>query len=132
MRLALTIVLTGLAIGHVGLAETPTARLDVTVKAVLPGCRSLVATRGIARSAEAAFCSGMIDALLYVGELLPPDYCYSVPLDMPRDQVVQAIVGDIEGVYRSVKVQHFRGLALEILHHKWPCREVGRKCRRSS
>jgi hypothetical protein len=125
MRLALTIVLTGLAIGHAGLAEAP-RRLDVTVKAVLPGCRSLVATRGIPRSAEAAFCSGMIDALLYIGELLHPDYCYSVPLDMPRHQVVQAIVSEIEGVYPSVKAQHFRGLALEILHYRWPCRKVGR------
>ena len=125
MRLALTIVLTGLAIGHAVLAETPGARLDVTVRAVLPGCRSLVATRGIATSTEAAFCSGMIDALLYIGELLPPDYCYSVPLDMPRHQVVQAIVGEIEEVYPSVKAQHFRGLALEILHYRWPCREVG-------
>jgi hypothetical protein len=40
----------------------------------------------------------MIDALLYIGELRPPDYCYSVPLDMPRHQVVQAIGGEIEGV----------------------------------
>ncbi len=125
MRLTLTIVLTGLAIAHTGLAETPT-RIDVTVRGVLPGCRSLAATRGIARSTEGAFCSGMIDALLYIGELLPPDHCYSVPLDMPRHQVVQAIVSKIEGIYPSVKAQHFGGLALELLHDMWPCREVGR------
>ncbi len=127
MRLALTIVLAvglaGSVIGHAALADPSGARLDVTVRAVLPGCRSLVASQGIPNSTEAAFCNGMIDALLYLGELLPPDYCYSVPLDIPRDRVVRAIVEEIEQVYPSIKEQHFRGLALEVLHHKWPCRD---------
>ena len=105
-------------------AALPGARPDVTVKAVLPGCRSLVATQGIPRSSEAAFCNGTIDALLYLGELLPEDYCYAVPLDTPRSQVVQAIVDEIEPVYPSVKKEHFRGLALEVLHNKWRCRTI--------
>jgi hypothetical protein len=127
VRPALTIILAvglaGSVIGHAALADPPGARLDVTVRAVLPGCRSLVASQGIPNSTEAAFCNGMIDALLYLGELLPPDYCYSVPLDIPRDRVVRAIVEEIEKVYPSIKEQHFRGLALEVLHHKWPCRD---------
>jgi hypothetical protein len=111
-------------IRHVALAGPPGARPDVTVKAVLPGCRSLVATQGISRSSEAAFCNGMIDALLYLGELLPGDYCYAVPLDIARGRVVKAIVDEVEQAYTSVKEQHFRGLALEVLHDKWPCRDV--------
>ena len=81
---------------------------------------------GVARSAEAAFCNGMIDTLLYLGELLPPDYCYAVPLDVPRDLVIRAIVDEIEEVYPSVEKQHFKGLAIEVLHYKWPCRITGR------
>ena len=126
MRLGLTIVLTivlaGLAIGHAALAEAPGKGPDVTVRAVLPGCRSLVATQGIPNSAEAAFCNGMIDALLYLGTLLPPDFCYAVPVDIPHHRVVQAIVEEIEEVYPSVKENHFRALALDVLQYKWPCR----------
>jgi hypothetical protein len=123
-RLALTIGLAAGAIASAALAEPVGARVDVTARAMLPGCRSLVATQGVAISAEAAFCSGTIDALLYLGELLPPDYCYAVPLDLPRHRVVQAIVDEIEQVYPSVKEQHFRGLALEVLHYRWPCRDT--------
>jgi hypothetical protein len=125
VRLVLAIALAGLASARAALAEPPGlrpgVRLDVTVAAVLPGCRSLVATEGIPRSLDAAFCSGLVDALLYLGELLPSDHCYAVPLEIPRDRVVQAIVHEIEQVYPSVERQHFRGLALEVLHHRWPC-----------
>ena len=125
MRLALTIVLSALLIGHAASAEPRGARPDVTVGAVLQGCRSFVATDGIARSAEAGFCNGLVDALLYLGEQLPPDFCYSVPLDVPRHQVVREIVEEIEQVYPSVKAHHFRALALEVLVYKWPCHHVG-------
>lgn len=125
MRLVLTVAAAGLAIARAALADPPRARLDVTVAGVLPGCLSLIATQGIPRSQEAAFCNGMFDALLYLGELLPSDHCYAVPLDIPRDRVVQAIVQEVEQVYRSVEKQHFRGLALEVLHYRWPCHGSG-------
>lgn len=121
MRLALTIVLSGLAMGHAVLAAPADARLDVTVQAVLPGCRSLVATLGVPKSSEAAFCNGLIDALLYLGELLPPDFCYAVPLDIPRVRLVEAIVGEVEPLLPMVKEQDFRALAVEVLQYKWPC-----------
>ena len=60
MRFALIVVLIGLAAGH-AFAETPDSRPDLTVRAVLPGCRSLVASQGIPSTVEAGFCSGMID-----------------------------------------------------------------------
>jgi hypothetical protein len=121
LTIVLAIVLAGSAIGHAASAELR-ERPDVTVAAVLPGCRSLVATQGVPRSSEAAFCNGMIDALLYLGEMLPPDFCYAVPADIPRHRVVEAIVEEIEQVYPSVKAQHFRALALDVLQYKWPCR----------
>jgi hypothetical protein len=120
---ALMMVLVGLTLGGGALAETPDARPDVTVRAVLPGCRSLVASQGIPTSVEAGFCSGMIDSLLYLGEVLAPDLCFAVPLDVPQYRVVQAIVQEIEAVYPSVKQNHFRALALEVLQYKWRCRD---------
>jgi hypothetical protein len=121
MRVALSVVLSGLAIGHAVLAAPADARLDLTVQAVLPGCRSLVATLGVPGSSEAAFCNGLIDALLYLGELLPPDFCYAVPLDIPRVRIVEAIVDEIEPLFPTVRAQDFRALAVEVLQNKWPC-----------
>lgn len=130
MRCGLAAVLTVL-LGHVALAEPPPARPETTVEAVLPGCRALVATQGIPTSLEAAFCSGLFDGLLYLGTMLPQDFCYAVPLDVPHHRVVAAIVDEIEPVHASVKRQHFRALALEVLEYKWPChvqpRVVGRE-----
>lgn len=121
VRALLSLVLCLVAMTQAALAKPPDERIDLTVSAMLPGCRSLVATQGIAMSAEAAFCNGMIDALLYLGELLPRDICYAVPADMPRHRVVQAIVSEIEEIYPRVKAQHFRALALDVLYYKWPC-----------
>jgi hypothetical protein len=94
----------------------------VAVEAVLPGCRSLVATQGVPTSPEAGFCGGLIDGLLYLGAMIPADFCYVVPPGVPHHRVVAAIVEEIEPVYSSVKQQHFRALALEVLEYKWPCR----------
>lgn len=121
VRLGLAIALAGLTVDHAALAEPPAARPAVTVEDVLPGCRSLVATQGVPTSSEAAFCSGMIDALLFLGAILPPDFCYVVPLDVPHHRVAAAIVEEIEPVYLSVKGQHFRALAIDVLEYRWPC-----------
>lgn len=121
MRLALLAVLGTLAAGG-AFAETADARPDLTVRAVLPGCRSLITSHGIPTSTEAGFCSGMIDSLLYLGPALPGDLCFSVPMDVPRLRVVQAIVEEIEPVYPSARDNHFRALAIEVLEYRWPCR----------
>ena len=121
VRLGLTIVLAGLATGQAALAEPPPARPAVTVEAVLPGCRSLIATQGVPTSSEAGFCSGLIDGLLYLGAMIPADFCFVVPQRVPHHQVVAAIVEEIEPFYASVKQQHFRALAIDVLEYKWPC-----------
>ena len=120
---AMAMVLLGLAVSGGAFAEPPAARPDVSVRSVLPGCRSLMATQGIPTSAEAGFCSGMINSLLYLGEVLPGGLCFAVPLEVPQRRVVQAIVEEIDAVYPSVKENHFRALALEVLQYRWPCRE---------
>jgi hypothetical protein len=121
LTIVLATVLAGLAIGQVALAEAPPARPAVTVEAVLPGCRSLVATQGVPTSSEAGFCSGLIDGLLYLGAMIPADFCFVVPPGVPQHRVVAAIVEEIEAVYPSVKQQHFRALAIDVLEYKWPC-----------
>jgi hypothetical protein len=121
VRAELAIILAGLAIGQAALAESPPARPAVTVEAVLPGCRSLVATEGVPTSSEAGFCSGLIDGLLYLGAMIPVDFCFVVPPRVPHHQIVAAIVEEIEPIYASVKQQHFRALAIDVLEYKWPC-----------
>jgi hypothetical protein len=119
--IAIAAALAGSTIGRAAAAELPPERPAVTVEAVLPGCRSLVATQGAATSTEAGFCNGIIDGLLYLGEMLPADFCYAVPVDTPRVLVAAAIVEEIEPLYSSLKEHHFRALALEVLQYRWPC-----------
>lgn len=117
---ALAAALCGLAASAAG--ETVPPRPDPTVHAVFPGCREIAETRGESRSDAAAFCNGAIDGVLYLGEMLPGDFCYAVPLDLPRHEVIAAIVREIEPILESVGNQNFLGLALDVLHWKWPCR----------
>ncbi len=99
--LAIMVVLIGATLSAIGLVPAaraelpPIAEHDPTVRALLPGCQSLVATYGVPTTREAAFCSGMIDSLIFLGELLPPHLCYAVPLDVPRHRVIQTIVEEM-------------------------------------
>ncbi len=115
------LVVAALAVARAASAEPAPARPAVTVEAVLPGCRSLLATEGVPTTAGAGFCSGLIDGLLYLGAMIPADFCFVVPPGVPHHRVVEAIVEEIEPVYASVKVQHFRALAIDVLEYKWPC-----------
>lgn len=117
----LTIVIAVLGIGQASLADAPPVRPPVTVEAILPGCRSLVATQGVPASREAGFCSGLIDGLLYLGVMIPADFCFAVPPGVPHHLVVATIVDEIEPIYWSVKKQHFKALAIDVLEHRWPC-----------
>ena len=130
VRLCLTIVLAGLAIGQAAPADVRPVRPPVTVEAVLPGCRSLVATQGVPTSSEAGFYSGLVDGLLYLGGMIPADFCFVVPPRVPHHKVVAAIVEEIEPIYGSVRLQHFRALAIEVLEHRWPCQAVPQVPRR--
>ena len=119
--LALLLVLAALAVARAASAEPTPTRPPVTVEAILPGCRSLLATEGVPTTAEAGFCSGLIDGLLYLGAMIPADFCFVVPSDVPHHRVVDAIVVEIEPIYASVKHQHFKALAIDVLEYKWPC-----------
>lgn len=63
---------------------------------------------------------GLIDGLLYLGAMIPADFCFVVPPRVPHHRVVAAIVHEIEVVHSSVKQQHFKALAIDVLEHRWP------------
>lgn len=98
-------------------------RPDPTVKAILPGCRSLLHRADAIGLEEAGLCSGVVDSLLYIGELLPVDYRSCVPLRLARHDILQAIVEDLDALSPEFDRQNFKGMVLEILHYRWPCRD---------
>ena len=68
-------------------------------------------------------CAGAVDALLYIGEVLEPDYRFCVPLRTPRQAIISTILEDIEALRPEVDRQDFKGMVLAILRFHWPCRE---------
>lgn len=98
-------------------------RPDPTVKTFLPGCRALVHRADAIGLEEAGLCTGVVDTLLYIGELLPPDYRSCVPLGLARHAILRAIVDDLDSLSPAVDHQDFKGMVLEILHYRWPCRD---------
>lgn len=103
-------------------ADVPRLSPDSTVGAVLPGCRALIKAQQVMYAESAAFCSGVVDALRYVGELLPEGYCYAVPVSLPQHEVIGTLIREIEAVYPTVERELFKGVVVEILHFHWPCR----------
>jgi hypothetical protein len=96
---------------------------DPSVSAWLPGCRAFLEHADATGSEGAGLCAGTVDALLYIGEVLMPDYSFCVPLRTPRREVIASIVEDIEALRPEVDRQDFKGMVLEILRFRWPCRD---------
>lgn len=96
---------------------------DPTVGAYLPGCRSFLEHVDSIGSEGAGLCSGAVDALLYIGELLPADYRFCVPLRVTRHEIVASIVEDIDALQPEAARQDFKGMVLSILRFRWPCRD---------
>ena len=96
---------------------------DPTVRAYLPGCRAILQDADSIGSEGAGLCNGVVDTLLYIGELLPPDYRSCVPLRIARRDIIEAIVEDLDALSPAVERQDFKGMVLEILHYRWPCRD---------
>lgn len=119
MRSAATVALAALLAvqGVHALAQT-LDKPDPKTGTWLPGCRAFQHVEPVDRQG-AGLCAGAIDALLYIGELLPLDYRFCVP----RREVVSAIVEDIDDLRPEADRQDFKGMALAILRHRWPCRE---------
>jgi len=96
---------------------------DPSVSAWLPGCRAFLEHPELSEPVGAGLCAGTVDALLYIGEVLMPDYSFCVPLRTPRREVIASIVEDIEALRPEVDRQDFKGMVLEILRFRWPCRD---------
>lgn len=93
------------------------------ISAWLPGCRAFLQNIEAMGSEGAGQCAGAVDALLYIGELLPADFRYCVPLRTPRREIIATILEDIEAMRPEADRQDFKGMVLGILHFHWPCRE---------
>jgi hypothetical protein len=89
----------------------------------LPGCRAFLQNTEALGSEGAGQCAGAVDALLYIGELLPEDFRYCVPLRTPRGEIIAIILEDIEAMRPEADRQDFKGMVLSILRFHWPCRE---------
>jgi hypothetical protein len=93
------------------------------VSAWLPGCRAFLQNTEAMGPEGAGQCAGAVDALLYIGELLPEDFRYCVPLRTPRGEIIGTILEDIEALRPEADRQDFKGMVLSILRFHWPCRE---------
>ena len=96
---------------------------DPAVRAWLPGCRGFLEHPESGGSEASGLCAGAVDALLYIGEVLEPDYRFCVPLRTPRQEIISTILEDIEALRPEVDRQDFKGMVLGILRFHWPCRE---------
>jgi hypothetical protein len=96
---------------------------DAAVRAWLPGCRFFLEHPDSLGPEAAGQCAGAVDALLYVGEVLEPDYRFCVPLRIPRQEIISTIVANIEAMRPEADRQDFKGMVLGILRFNWPCRE---------
>jgi hypothetical protein len=96
---------------------------DPSVRAWLPGCRAFLEDPESDGSEAAGLCAGAVDALLYIGEVLEPDYRSCVPLRTPRQEIISTILEDIEAMRPEADRQDFKGMVLTILRFHWPCRE---------
>ena len=96
---------------------------DPSVRTWLPGCRAFLEHVDSIASEGAGQCAGAVDTLLYIGEVLPPDYRYCVPLSTPRREVISGIIEELDALQPEVDRQDFKGMVLAILRFRWPCRE---------
>ena len=107
------------AVTHAQALDKP----NPAVSAWLPGCRAFLQNTEAMGSEGAGQCAGAVDALLYIGELLPADFRYCVPLRTPRREIIATILEDIEAMRPESDRQDFKGMVLSILRFHWPCRE---------
>ena len=96
---------------------------DPAVRAWLPSCRAFLEHPESMGPEGLGQCAGAVDALLYIGELLPEDFRYCVPLRTPRGEIIATILEDIEAMRPEADRQDFKGMVLSILHFHWPCRQ---------
>jgi hypothetical protein len=96
---------------------------DPAVRAWLPGCKAFLEHPESVGSEAAGLCAGAIDALLYIGEVLEPDYRFCVPLRTPRQEIISTILKNVEAMRPQADRQDFKGMVLAILRFNWPCRE---------
>ena len=115
--------------GAVGLAAvvlfaTPiAARHDATVQERLPSCYAAIEDNATVadRIDGAGRCTGIVEALLYIGELLSEDLRFCVPKSLRDYEAVRHIVKEIEQDYTTLESRNFKATAMAIMRRLWPC-----------
>ena len=103
-----------------GAAEEPT----LSGEALLKYCASALQER-TPRSFEAGVCVGMLQTLTYIQPLLDPKYArahYCLPRGSGHEQEVQVVVTYLQSHPERLQ-EEGRTLALDALHHTFPCKE---------
>src|SRR5690349_4610692 len=83
---------------------------DPSVRAWLPGCRAFLEHPDALASEGAGRCAGAVDALLYIGELLPADFRYCMPLRTPRQEIISTVLFDLEALRPEADRRDFKGM----------------------
>ena len=103
-----------------GAAEEPT----LSGETLLKYCTSALQER-TPRSFEAGVCVGMLQTLTYIQPLLDPKYArahYCLPQGSSHEQEVQVVVTYLQSHPERLQ-EEGRTLALDALHHAFPCKE---------
>ena len=106
------------------LAAAPiAARHDSTVQETLPGCHAAIDDQATVadRIDGAGRCTGIVEALIYLGGHLPENFRFCVPESVRHHEAVRYIAEEIERDYTRLEGQSFKAAAMAILHRRWPC-----------
>src|SRR5215207_11045971 len=114
--------LVGLAAAMLAVAPIA-ARHDTTVQESLPGCHAAIDDQATVadRIDGAGRCTGVVEALIYVGEHLPENLRFCVPGSVRHHEAVRYIAEEIERNYAALESQSFKAATMAILHRRWPC-----------
>jgi hypothetical protein len=68
------------------------------------------------------WCYGVIDALYYVSDVLPPRYNFCPPKGVTKEQGLRVVITYLYATPQRLH-EHFGLLAMEALSSAWPCNQ---------
>jgi hypothetical protein len=122
MRASISVAIAGLLCVNSGAVAQPVEE-DTSANPVFLGCKAFAEDRAtIARLVSAAnYCSGIVHGLVYVGNVLPPEWQSCPPPTSDARQLARVVVKYIEDRPERMH-EDFRTLVLEAFHNAWPCK----------
>ena len=103
-------------------AQSPPTE-DTSANPVFLGCKAFAEDRAtnVRLVNMAHYCSGVVHALAYVAEVLPPEHQSCTPPTSTAQQLARVVVRYIEARPERMH-EDFRVLTLEAFHDAWPCK----------